>query len=169
MGKKFMINDCINIILVLIMEIKEKMVEETQVAYISAKGPYDQLMELFGELVGFVMGKGLQMTGPPFGIYYNSPMEVPQEELLFEVGMPFIGEAEEGRVKIKKIPAQNVLSTVHKGSYSGVSSVYMALAEYALKNGYEIVGPPMEIYLSNPSEVAEEDLLTEIRFPVVKK
>jgi AraC family transcriptional regulator len=152
------------------MKIEEKMVEETQVAYIPAKGPYDQIMELFGELMGFVMGKGLQMTGPPYGVYYNSPMEVPQEELLFEVGAPFRGEAEEeGKIKIKKIPALTVLSTVHKGSYSEVSSVYMALAEYALKNGYEIVGPPMEIYLSNPSEVAEEDLLTEIRFPVVKK
>jgi len=152
------------------MDIQEKMVEEKMVAYIPAKGPFDQLMDLFGDLMGWVMSKNLQIIGPPFGIYYNSPMEVPLEELMFEVGVPIMGEAqEEGKVKIKKIPEQMVLFTMHYGPYNEVSEVYMALADYAEKNGYEIIGAPMEIYMNNPAEVSESELLTEIQFPVSKK
>jgi len=35
-------------------------------------------------------------------------------------------------------------------------------------NGYEIVGPATEVYLSNPAETPPEELLTEVRFPVRK-
>jgi effector-binding domain-containing protein len=41
--------------------------------------------------------------------------------------------------------------------------------EYATKNGYEVTGPPMELWLTNPMEVAESELLTEVRFPVTKR
>jgi len=41
--------------------------------------------------------------------------------------------------------------------------------EYIMKNGYEIFGSPMEIYLNDPGEVSEDELLTEVQFPVRKK
>lgn len=152
------------------MEIVEKKIGERQVAYITYKGPYDEVPVLMGELVGFVMAKGLQMMGPPFGVYFNSPHEVPAEELMYEVGMPFAGEAEkEGRVKIKVNPEQLVLSTIYKGPYSECGTALGALAQYAYKNGYEIVGPPTETYLSDPNETPEKDLVTEVWFPVIKK
>ena len=152
------------------MDIAEKKIGKRQVAYISYKGAYDEIPVLMGEVVGFIMAKGLQMMGPPFGIYFNSPQEVPAEELTYEVGMPFAGEAEEeGRVKIKMIPEQLVLSAIHKGPYNEVGVVIGAIAQYAYNNGYEIIGPPMETYLSDPNETPESELLTEISFPVMKK
>lgn len=152
------------------MEIAEKKLGERQVAYVTYKGAYDEMPTLLGEVVGFIMAKGLQMMGPPFGIYFNSPQEVPVEELMYEVGMPFAGEAEEeSRVKIKTVPAQMVLSTVHKGPYSECGMAIGALAEFAYKKGYGITGPPMETYLSDPNETPENELLTEICFPVIKK
>lgn len=152
------------------MDIVEKKIGKRQVAYISYKGPFDEIPVLMGEVVGFIMAKGLQMMGPPFGIYYNSPQEVPVEELMYEVGMPISGEAaEEGRVKIKTVQEQLVLSAVHKGPYNEVGMVYGAIAQYAYQNGYEIIGPPMEIYLSDPNETPENELLTECTFPVIKK
>ncbi|MBM4240316.1 MAG: GyrI-like domain-containing protein [Euryarchaeota archaeon] len=152
------------------MKIEEKKIGERQVAYITYKGPYDEIPTLMGEVVGFIMAKGLQMIGPPFGVYFNSPQEVPVEELMYEVAMPFAGEAEEeGRVKIKIVPAQLVLSTIHKGPYSECGMAIGAIAEYAYKNSYEIIGPPMETYLSDPNETPESELLTEICFPVMKK
>ena len=87
---------------------------------ISYKGSYDEVPVLMGEVVGFIMAKKLQIVGPPFGVYFNSPQEVQVEELQYEVGMPFAGETmEEGRVKIKTTPEQLVLSTTYKGPYSG--------------------------------------------------
>ncbi len=152
------------------MEIMEKKIEKRQVVYISYKGSYEEVPVLMGEVVGFIMAKGLQIMGPPFGVYFNSPEEVPVEELMYEVAMPFAGEAEEeGRVKIKTIPEQLVLSTVYKGPYSECGTAIGALAQHAYQNGYEITGPPMETYISDPNETPEKDLLTEMCFPVMKK
>jgi AraC family transcriptional regulator len=152
------------------MEIIEKKLAERKVAYITYKGSYEEVPVLMGEVVGFIMAKGLQIMGPPFGIYYNSPQEVPVEELMYEVGMPFAGEAEEEkRIKIKIMPEQLVLSTTYKGPYSEAGTAIGALAEYAYKNGYEIVGPPIETYISDPNETPESELITEMCFPVMKK
>lgn len=108
--------------------------------------------------------------GPPFCVYFNSPNEVPVEKLTYEVGMPFAGEAEEeGRVKIKTIPEQLVLSTIHKVPYSECGMAIGVIAQFAYQNGYEIVGPPMETYISDPHETPESELETEICFPVMKK
>lgn len=152
------------------MDIVEKKIAERQIAYISYKGSFEEIPVLMGEIVGFIMAKGLQMMGAPFGVYFNSPKEVPVEELMYEIGIPFDGEAEEeGRVKIKMEPEKLVLSTVYEGPYSECGVAIGALAEYAYKNGYEIVGPPTETYISDPNETPESDLVTEMAFPVMKK
>ncbi len=153
-----------------IMEIGIKNIEEKKVAYVSITGSYDQLPELFGEVIGYVMKEDLQITEPPYGIYFNSPMEVSPEELQYEVGITFIGNAEgEGRVKIKEVPAHNVVSTVYKGPYGQAAQIYEALIKYATENSYQIAGPVKEIYMNNPMDVPESDLLTEVQFPVIKK
>jgi len=152
------------------MEIVEKKIGKRQVAYIIYKGPYDEVPVLMGEVVGFIMAKSLQMMGPPFGVYFNSPQEVPVEELMYEIAMPFAGEAkEEGRVKIKTVPEQLVLSTIYKGPYSECGMAIGAVAQYAYQKDYEIIGSPMETYLSDPNETPESELVTEISFPVIKK
>jgi effector-binding domain-containing protein len=115
------------------------------------------------------MKKGLRMAGPPLSIYPN-PEKVAPKEMEYEAGVPIVGEVrEEGRIRIKKVPAQQVLATIHKGPYKEIEPVYKALMEYIMKNGYEVVGAPMEIYLNNPGEVSENELLTEVQFPVRKK
>lgn len=82
---------------------RSKKLEEKEVAYIFATGSYEKLPELFGKVVQWVMNRGLEITEPPFGEYYNSLMEVPEDQLQYEVGIPFISEVkEEGRIKIKK-------------------------------------------------------------------
>ncbi|MCE5214950.1 MAG: GyrI-like domain-containing protein [Methanobacterium sp.] len=152
------------------MKIVEKKLEKRKVAFISYKGSFEEIPILIGEVVGFIMAKGLQMMGPPFGVFFNSPQEVPIEELTYEIGMPIAGEAEKGgRVKIKTEPEQLVLSAVFKGPYSECGMVIAELAQYAYKNGYEIIGPLMEIYISDPNETPENEIITEECFPVIKK
>ncbi|HBQ28944.1 MAG TPA: AraC family transcriptional regulator [Desulfotomaculum sp.] len=151
------------------MKIELKTIEEKQVVYIAQTGPAEEMGVLFGEILAWVMEKGLQMAGPPLSIYPNQE-KVSPEEMEYEAGVPIVGEVrEEGRIKIKRIPAQQVLTTIHKGPYREIEPVYKALMEYIMKNVYEIVGAPMEIYLNDPREVPESELLTEVQFPVLKK
>jgi AraC family transcriptional regulator len=150
-----------------------KMVEEMRAACIFHNGAVsaigDDMGRLIGELMGWVMKRGVKTEGPPFAVYYSSPDDMARGEMQFEVGIAFVGEAqEEGTIRIKTFPAQNVLSAIHKGPYNQIAPVYAALMEYATNNGYEVIGPPMELWLTNPMEVAESELLTEVRFPVAK-
>ncbi len=152
------------------MDIEVKTAPEMQVAYIPYQGTFMVLPQLLGEVVQWVVRKGLRMTGMPFGLYYNSPAEVPPEELKWETGIPFAGEAEEeGRIKIKTIPSRLVLSAIHKGPYDQLAAAYETVWQYAAQNNFEVAGPPMEFYLNDPREVGESKTLTEIQLPVVKR
>ncbi|MEN4007484.1 MAG: GyrI-like domain-containing protein [Methanobacteriaceae archaeon] len=149
------------------MEVEEKRVKNTQVAFIRYRGPYDNIPKLIGEVVEWVMNKGLTMTGMIYGAYFNRPDDVPPEELFYEIGVSFEGTAnDEGKVQVKLIPEHTVVAAMHKGPYDLVGPVIDGLAKYAIENGYEIIGPVTEIYLNNPEEM--EELLTEVQLPVIK-
>ena len=155
-------------------KIEAKMADEMRAACIFHRGAVaaigDDMGRLLGEVIEWVMKRGLQMAGPPFAAYYSSPEDMARGEMQFDVGIPFIGAAQgEGKIQIKTFPAQEVLSAIHKGPYNQIAPVYAALMEHAAQNDYEVTGAPMELYLTNPMEVAESDLLTEVRFPVAKR
>lgn len=152
------------------MGIMEKTVKETQVVYMECEGSYQKIPEYIQEMGMWVMDKGLEMTGMVYGTYYNSPDDVPEEELIYEIGFSVEGDIEvEGKVKVKTIPEHTVVAGLHEGPYTEVGPIIGAVANYAITNNYEIVGPITEIYLNDPGMVDESELLTEVQFPVVKK
>lgn len=62
------------------------------------------------------------------------------------------------------------LKTVVHGSYTGLSSVYTKQREWAEKEGYENNNALYEVYVTDPSQVADESgLITEVYYPVKKK
>lgn len=151
------------------MEVEEKRIEDTQVAFMRYRGGYDKIPELIAEVVQWVTDKGLNMTGMIYGAYFNSPEDVPPEKLRYEIGASFEGSAnDEGNVMVKIIPEHTVIAALHKGPYTEVGPVIHGLAGYADKNGYDIIGPVTEVYLNNPNETNPSELLTEVRFPVIK-
>ncbi|HOI39267.1 MAG TPA: GyrI-like domain-containing protein [Methanobacterium sp.] len=152
------------------MAIEIKKIDEYKVAFILTKGSYEKIPETLGEVVGWLMTKDVEIQMPIYGLYYNSPLEVSEDELEWEVGAAFLGDLEgEGRVQIKTVPEHMAVSTVFKGPFSEANSVYGSMLEFASKEGYEIGGPVLESYLNSPDEVPESELLTEVQFPVVQK
>ncbi len=152
------------------MDIIEKKFEEATVVYIECKGSYLKIPDYMQELGMWVMDKGLEMTGLVYGTYYNSPEEVPEEELIYEIGFSVAGNIpEDEKIKSKTIAKHMVVAAIHKGPYTEVGPVIMGVAEYAISNGYNIVGPITEVYFNDPNEVDESELLTEVQFPVMKK
>ena len=55
------------------MEIVEKKLGKRQVAYVAYKGSYEEVPVLMGEIVGFIMAKGLSIMGPPFWCILQQP------------------------------------------------------------------------------------------------
>jgi effector-binding domain-containing protein len=152
------------------MEITLKKTEPMQAVLISHIGSYREAGRLYGDIVKWLRQKRLQIAGPPFGWFYDNPQEVQESKLRSEVGFPFKGEAKsEGNIKIKKIPAQEVLYTVHRGPYMEVGPAYSALFQHAREKGYIRQGCPTEIYLNDLTKVREDALLTEVQLPVKKR
>ena len=151
------------------MEIKLKETEEKLVAYIFYTGPVEDMGGLIGEIADWMMEQKVEMTSPPYSAYYTSPSEVAPEDMQYELGVPFTGDAfESGKVKIKIMPAQQVLSAIHKGPYNEVGLVYEVMMNKVIEDGYQMTGAPLEIYFNSPMEVPESELLTEVQFPVVQ-
>ncbi len=156
------------------IEVTVKKTEPMTVAFASMKGPYSLIGETFGKLYGLIGEKGYVPAGPPVGVYFNAPGQVPDEELLWELRSPIAGDIapggpDERGLGIKKVEAAEVAATMHKGPYDQVGATYGALAGWIAENGYEIVGPSEEVYLSDPGKTAPDELLTEVRFPVKKR
>lgn len=154
------------------MEITEKRIEEAKVAYIPFMGSYDKIPELMGEVAQWLMDKKLEMTGLVYGTYFNTPEEVPEEKLQYEIGFGFEGQVDtmqDGKIGIKEIPEHTVLAAMHKGPYTEVGPVIHAVIDYAVQNDYDIVGPISEAYFNDPMVTPPEELLTEVRIPVIKR
>ncbi len=156
------------------IEVTVKKTEPMTVAFVSMKGPYSLIGETFGKLYGLIGEKGYVPAGPPVGVYFNAPGQVPDEELLWELRSPIAGDIapggpDERGLGIKKVEAAEVAATMHKGPYDQEGATYGALAGWIAENGYEIVGPSEEVYLSDPGKTAPDELLTEVRFPVKKR
>ena len=156
------------------IQVTVKETEPMTVAFVSMKGPYTQISEAFGKLYGWIGEKGYVPAGPPLGVYFNAPGQVPDDQLAWELRSPIagdvapIGPVEQG-LGIKRLEAVQVAATMHKGPFDQVGKIYEALSAWIMENGYEIVGLPEELYLSDPASTPPDELLTEVRFPVRKK
>jgi AraC family transcriptional regulator len=142
-------------------------------AFVAVKGPYTQIADCFSRLYGWIGQKGFVPAGPPSGVYFNAPTQVPQDGLLWELRSPIAGNVQEmgpdgAGLGIKRSEAGLVASTEHHGPYETVGETYGVLGSWIAENGYEIAGPVEEVYITDPMEVKPEELTTEIRFPVKK-
>jgi len=153
------------------MEIKDKIIEEERLAIISYKGNVEDMGILLDKILAWAETSNIQITGPPFSIYYTSPENTAPEDMIYDMGIPVSKDTEldgESEIKVVELLEHRVLSTVHKGSYKDISDSYKEMVDYSIKNNYDIIGSPKEVYFNSPYEVPEEELLTEIQFPVIK-
>ncbi len=89
------------------------------------------------------------------------PLEPPQE---------IIQMATSGEAAVKTPQPQEVAYLVHKGSHAGVQDAFLKLMKWISENGYELMGPGAAIFHNDLIMVGnEDDLVTELQFPVRKK
>lgn len=69
-------------------EIKAGEIPAGKYAECMHKGPYAEMMPAYDAMNRWISEKGLAATGISYEIYYNSPSEVPESELLTKIMFP---------------------------------------------------------------------------------
>ena len=78
--------------------------------------------------------------------------------------------AASGEAAVKTVPAQEVAYLVHRGPHSGVQESQLRLMRWIADNGYELMGPGVAVFHNDLIMVdSEDELITELQFPVRKK
>lgn len=119
--------------------------------------------------LGQMIGRGvLKPLGAPFIIYHDVIDEESNGDV--EICVPTGNDFEEqSGVAFRELEGGMFASSVHKGPYEKIGPVYQSLPQWVYENGFEIVGPPREVYENDPREIVQDELLTRVLFPVCKQ
>ncbi|WP_292518835.1 MerR family transcriptional regulator [Methanoculleus sp.] len=107
-----------------------------------------------------------KVAGPVMFICHDE--EYRETDADIEVAIPVVGPVSlDGTgVEVRTLPGGRFVSVLHTGPYHGVGKAYERLFAYMGEHRLLIAGPSRELYVNDPAEVAEEELLTEVQFPV---
>ena len=118
---------------------------------------------------------GIAIAGPPYLVM----TELVDDEMpgAIELGFPIVapfpaagsapGGDDAGVIGVE-LPGGLVASTVHRGPYDEEGPAYRAVEAWVQEHGHVHAGPPREVYLTSPAEVADpSEYVTEIQFPIV--
>lgn len=136
------------------------------------RGPYQQIATMLGELAEYAMANGIRIAGPAVFVFHEmTPEEAMAADAAgnadIEVAFPVTGDAKgEGEMRIYELPGGTMAKIVHRGAYEKASPTYEKLFAWLENTRKMLTGPLREVYLNDPREVAEEEILTEIYAPI---
>jgi uncharacterized protein (TIGR02246 family) len=124
-------------------------------------GSYTKHGEAIGRIAAWLSAANVKPSGPPFGRYLNSPAEVAEESLVWEVGFPVpAGIEAPAPFETKDIEDGTVVTATIGGAHDATPRPWAELTAWAQQHGYEISGPAMETWQPGPQ--------TEMRIAVRK-
>ena len=118
-------------------------------------------------LRAFAVEAGLEVTGPPMGIYHGEVNEDSNGPV--EICLPFEGEAITTDVitvrALKGGPVAYTTTTVEQARFPEILQAYDAVHEWIRQRGHQISESPREIYLAAEDEVGQHEPFIEIAWP----
>ncbi|MCC7569204.1 MAG: GyrI-like domain-containing protein [Candidatus Methanofastidiosa archaeon] len=136
------------------------------------RGVYEQTIpQLINELCHVIYSPENQrqqacMSGPVIFICHDE--EYQETDADIEIAIPITGRLTlpDPSMEIRELPGMQALCALHKGPYPLVGEAYERITAYAAAHGMKLCGPTRELYLNDPAEVPESELLTEVQFPL---
>lgn len=120
-----------------------------------------EMNSAFVDVLSFMQRLGIKQVGPPLSVYNSFDPEL----LTFRSGFMVLREdlaRADGEVKAAKTPAGTVLHFRHEGSYKALRDDYARMLEHVARLGRQIDAPTWEVFLNNPDQVPEDELLTDV-------
>jgi len=152
------------------IDIVVKKVQPVKIASIRDVIPtYREQGSLWRELEIYLGSQRVRRAGPGFTMYHDEGYK--ESDVDAEVAEPIVGDLPESRrVRVRTLPAVEVVSAIHKGPYSTLGEAIEAVIQWTEANNYRIIGPEREIYLQQASggNQTDSETVTEIQFPVEK-
>ncbi len=149
---------------------ERKHIDPQTVAFLDHVGPYSDIAGVYHRLYAWAKQAGVKPAGPAFTVFLQSPDELNWQAGRFEVCLPIPrSAAPEGDIRVKTLPATDVLAIVVAGPYSAMPAHYSEFLAWIDVEGASVAGPPREIYLVHPGPGGAGDpkaFRTEIQFPV---
>ena len=111
----------------------------------------------------------VKVTGPIMYICHDEEYRETGADI--EVALPVSGRisVEDPQMEVKTLPAIKAVSAVYRGPYPEVEAGYNRVISFSKEKNLEPFGPSRELYLNDPAEVPEEELMTEVQIQVRKK
>lgn len=154
-------------------EIEIKKTKPLKLAYIEHVGDYGSIPfdKYINQLYGWAKAKNIRPGFQPLGIFYTPPDMTAPEQCKSEIAIPIMGDAKpESNIKIRDLPSMEVAVIKHQAPKKQYPETYRKLSEWIIKNGYEWVGPSIEIYTKKPKVLGNETIVyARIHAPVKKK
>ncbi len=153
------------------LEIHVKHTEPRTVAVIRHKGPFEEISSVTKDLIAQIDKGGHLMAGPVIIRYLDDPKSVSKNKLRWEVMIPVVkpgrlGGTEFDKLLFKYMDVMNVAFAYHIGPVETISETYGEMFNWVGKSGYDVVGPPMEVYWSNPETTPPEKFVVELWVPI---
>ncbi|AVK83799.1 MerR family transcriptional regulator [Lysinibacillus sp. B2A1] len=118
----------------------------------------------FNELYEKIATEKLTLLGKPMTIYHSPDYNPVGNDTEFAIP---IKEVVSGA---RDLPGGLCAKSILKGAYPELTSVYANLMKWMDHEGYELILPPYEIYITDPNQTKNsENYVTEVYFPIKKK
>ncbi len=124
------------------------------------------LAEAYGKLMTSIQAQELTLAGAPLAV--NELYDQEADVYNFLAAIPL--ESSEGAnfsdgIELGETYAGTVVKATHKGSYDGLPTTYEKIETYAADNGLSANGNSWEQYVTDPTTVAPEEVITMIYWP----
>ena len=143
------------------------------IAYIEHFGPYDQVPweNYIQRLYGWAKKQKVMPGFYPMGIYHDDPEKTSPEKCRSEIAITFKGKAkEEDGIKTRRLQAMKAAAISHKAPGNEFKDTYAKLGKWITEKGYQVSGPPIEVYTKKPKVVGDVTVLyAKVMMPVKKK
>lgn len=130
---------------------------------------YTEQGPLWEELVSYINENHGKIVPPCIAIYYDNKgsESLVDAEVLESISGDLKGNE---RITVRYLESVEAACVVHKGSYGKLGQAYNALSAWIEEKDLKIAGPQRELYLKGEWDSdSEEEYITEIQIPVVKK
>ena len=155
------------------LEIGITEVPSTTIAYFTGSSGRDAadigaaLGAAYGRVAMFISANGLQIDGQPIAIsnYWD------ERGYGFDAGIPVSGAPARGAgpdspVRMGETYGGRVVRAVHVGPYTGLEETYALIDAFVVAHKLETNGRGWDVFVSDPGSTPEEELVTEIYYPV---